>query len=399
MHRALILLFAIFFNSCSSSPEKPQLNLAVTTVGLNTTIAGKAIDVDGAISKVIIDWNDNSPPKILLSAFDKINESHTYSAQGNFEILVTAIDNTGDSTTIAYLVTISFTPTSLEGINPNLYKSSSNELLFLTLNLHTYQETNQIEKLKMIAAVIGEMEIDFIAFQECAQHKNTEVVNGNIRKDNMALLITEILKTNYDITYNFNWDWAHYGWDVWEEGIATMAKYPLIETESRYISSSTSKTTIESRKVIYSAYQFNNNRIHLFSAHTHWRTSQTSEEQNNQIKNIQEMVAEKEVPNSYSFVAGDFNGNPTSDYPWSEGYNTMVNGYVDTYYAANPDANNKPAQSQHHTVLGDFPGRIDYVFMKNNEQFEVKASQIIFKSGIVGNVSDHYGVLTKVSLK
>ena len=112
------------------------------------------------------------------------------------------------------------------------------------------------------------------------------------------------------------------------------------------------------------------------------------------------MVDEKSTANSYSFVAGDFNVNPTSDYPWSEGYKTMIaNGnYVDTYLLANDGANNKPAQSQHNTVLGDFPGRIDYIFMKSNADFEVVDSQIIFRADIVGKVSDHYGVITKVRL-
>lgn len=143
-----------------------------------------------------------------------------------------------------------------------------------------------------------------------------------------------------------------------------------------------------------------NGRINIFSAHTHWRTSETDEEQNNQINNIKSMVEEKELlsMDAITFVAGDFNVNPTSDYPWSEGYFTMMeNGdYTDTFLEIYPDANNKPAQSQYNTIGGDFPGRIDYIFMKNNDRFEVVESQIIFTGDVVGRVSDHYGVLTKV---
>ena len=139
-------------------------------------------------------------------------------------------------------------------------------------------------------------------------------------------------------------------------------------------------------------------QINIFSSHLHWRKTLTDQEQNNQIRKMQAMVDEKLTANSSSFVAGDFNVNPTSDAPWSEGYFTMIdNGnYVDSYLMVNTDANNKPAQSQHHTVLGSFPGRIDYIFMKSNPDFEVVDSQIIFTPDIIGVVSDHYGVITKM---
>ena len=397
----LLFLTIVGFSNCTNAPENPQLNLAINTVGLEVSVTGSAFDEDGSMDKVIIDWNDNSPLVSIVDEFDNIQETHKYKEEGNYDILATAIDSTGDSTIISFPINATYPETSLEGVNTELFKTSENELLFLTINLHTYQEDDQSEKLNIVADAIGRMDIYFIAFQECAQHKNADIIDDNIRDDNMAWRIAEILKTNYNSTYHFGWDWAHFGWNVWEEGIAVLSKHPLIETDDRYISSSNSQTNIESRKVVYGAFQLGDKRIHLFSAHTHWRTSETSEEQNNQMKNIQAMVAEKEVVNAYSFVAGDFNGNPTDSYPWSEGYNTMVKDgvYIDTYFVANPDANNKPAQSKHHTILGDFPGRIDYIYMKENTAFEVQASQIIFKSDIIGKVSDHYGVLTKVMLK
>ena len=395
------LLIASFISSCGTTSEEPQLNLKPIINGLDVNLTGSVIDPDSSIAKVIIDWGDNSIVANLVDGFDEINESHTYADKGIFEVLATAIDSTGDSTLVTYSIEVSFLETSLEGVNTNLYKNSENELLFLTLNLHTYQEDNQNEKLNMIVDVIGGMDIDFIAFQECAQHKTAGIIDNNIREDNMTHRIAEMLNEKFGSKYSFSWDWAHYGWNVWEEGVSVLSKYPLIETDSRYVSASTTQSNIESRKVIYGAFQFDDKRIHLFSAHTHWRTSETSEEQNNQIKKIKSMVVEKEAENAFSFVAGDFNVNPTSDYPWSEGYNIMVNGgeYTDTYLIVNTDANNKPAQSKYHTVLGDFLGRIDYVFMKNNTVFKVEASQIIFTSEAVGKVSDHYGVLTRVSLK
>jgi endonuclease/exonuclease/phosphatase family metal-dependent hydrolase len=112
------------------------------------------------------------------------------------------------------------------------------------------------------------------------------------------------------------------------------------------------------------------------------------------------MVEEKgsSAPDVVSCVCGDFNGNPTSEFPWSEGYHTMMktNDYSDTFLEIYADANQKPAQSIYNTIGGDFPGRIDYIFMKKDVRFRVEDSQIIFTNDVVGNVSDHYGVLTKV---
>jgi len=216
----------------------------------------------------------------------------------------------------------------------------------------------------------------------------------------MALVISERIKEKYSTDYHFVWNWSHYGWNVWEEGVAVLSRYPVINSEDRYVSSTTGTGSITTRKVIYASCQTPGGLFNIFSAHTHWRTSLTDEEQNSQINKIKSMVAEKEsmAADVVSFVCGDFNGNPTSDYPWSEGYNTMMktNDYSDTFLEIYPEANQKPAQAIYNTIGGDFPGRIDYVFMKKDARFRVEDSQIIFTNDVVGTVSDHYGVLTKV---
>ena len=109
--------------------------------------------------------------------------------------------------------------------------------------LHTYQENQQNEKFNMLTELIYSMDVDFIAFQECAQHKSSTVTEGIIHEDNMALIISENLSEKYGVEYNFEWGWVHYGWDVWEEGVAVLSKHALIDSESRYISSNTSSIT------------------------------------------------------------------------------------------------------------------------------------------------------------
>ncbi|MCE7736998.1 MAG: hypothetical protein GPJ54_19085 [Candidatus Heimdallarchaeota archaeon] len=290
---------------------------------------------------------------------------------------------------------------SILGLDNNLYKQYSNEFLVLTLNLHTYQESNQDEKINMIVDVIGNLEIDLIAFQEAAQYKESNTLYSDIKADNIVYIIAERLKTQFNMTYYFEWDWSHYGWQVWEEGVAILSKYPINHSSSLYVSSATSTSNIQSRKIISSQVTIPNiGDINLISAHLSWRLSETSEEQNNQIKSTKNHVTDFENSFSgYSIVAGDFNGNPVDDPPWNEGYNTMIQGgyYVDSYLEVVPNANTKPRDAIHDTVKGTFPGRIDYIFRKNVTQIRSLASQIIFTPDVVGLVSDHYGVITKFS--
>ena len=400
----LILTSLFLIISCSTdSDQKPVISITHEIAGLDISLFGSAIDTDDTLTGVSINWGDGSRIKSLSSEFESLDETHSYDLPDNYTIELIAINDQADSTYQTIDITVDYLETSLAGINSSISKTSDKEFLILTLNMHTYQEDKQNQKFNMISDVIGQLDIDFVALQECAQHKNAAIVEGDIREGNMALVLKNQLKEKYNTDYNFTWDWAHYGWDVWEEGMAVMSKHPMTVTDSKYISTNKSTGGITSRKVVYGSFDVPNVGVmNIFSAHTHWRTSTTSEEQNNQMRSIQTFVNEKKEAFQdtfpYSFVSGDFNGNPTSDSPWSQGYTTMINGgeYVDTFLSANTDANNKPAKSKYHTILGDFPGRIDYIYMKQNSDFEVIDSQIIFTNSVVGKVSDHYGVITKV---
>ncbi|MDA3780228.1 MAG: endonuclease/exonuclease/phosphatase family protein [Bacteroidales bacterium] len=406
--KTTIRLFAIqtilfLFIGCSGGitvNKTPNPDIDYNVNGLEITISGKIIDSDGTITKINIDWDDNNISNLLYGDLETLEESHTYSEPGTYNITITAFDNEGDFGTQSFTAVINYAQVNIDNIKESMFKTSDNEYLILTINLHTYQESQQNEKFNMLMEVIGKMDIDFIAFQECAQHKLSTITNGIIREDNMALIISNRLQENYNVNYNFTWNWAHYGWDVWEEGIAILSKYPIIDSDNKYISTSESTSNITSRKAIYASYEIPEGKINIFSTHTHWRTSETDEEQNEQIRNIQQMVNEKEIlnPITATFVCGDFNVNPTSDYPWSEGYSTMINNgeYIDTFLEIYSEANNKPAQSIYNTIGGTYPGRIDYIFMKNNNNFNIIDSQIIFTDNVVGKISDHAGVLTKI---
>jgi maltose 6'-phosphate phosphatase len=402
----LTFFLILFLFGCSKTQDqpnqKPNLNLSFTTNGLELQLSGSSTDNDGVVTDISINWGDNKVNRFSNNDFSQLLFNHTYLNPSTYEIIVIATDDAGDSTSFILNAVVDFKETSLAGVKQTLFKKEAGEYLVLTINLHTYQESQQNEKFNLLTDVIGLMDIDFIAFQECAQHKTAPVFEGIIREDNMALEISRRLIKKYNIDYSYVWAWSHYGWEVWEEGVAVMSKFPLIDHDDRYVSTATGTNTISSRKVIYAAYQIPEGNMHIFSAHTHWRTSLNDVEQNRQIDKIKAMTDEKEVIGNpvFSIVCGDFNVNPTSDSPWSEGYFRMVRDdiFQDSFLAIYPDANNKPAQAIYNTIGGNLPGRIDYIFNKVNPHLIIMDSQIIFTPGIIGKVSDHSGVLTKIKI-
>ncbi|MCD6596098.1 MAG: hypothetical protein J7L04_00315, partial [Bacteroidales bacterium] len=290
-----LLIITIGCSKDIHKDENPELSITHSTEGLELTINGSAVDASGTISEVRISWGDNSYDRFIYNEFSNINESHIYSKPDTYTITIRATNNSDKSSSESIQVAMSFKETSLAGIKETMFKTSDDEFLVLTVNLHTYQEKRQNEKFNLITDVIAKMDIDFIALQECAQNKSSTITEGIIREDNMALIISNSIKGKYSVDYNFIWAWAHYGWTVWEEGVAILSKYPLIESEDKYISSGTSVYNITSRKVIYGSYQIPDiGIINIFSAHLHWRTSETDEEQNNQIRRTKSMAREKE---------------------------------------------------------------------------------------------------------
>ncbi|MCK5777101.1 MAG: hypothetical protein KAH25_13035, partial [Bacteroidales bacterium] len=307
---SIVAFYLILLGCQKPASQDPIINVNSIIQGLEVFLEISITDPEDQITEFSVNWGDQTNGNTYSSDIHELN--HYYSDPGIYDIKISAGDNNSVILTKNVKVDMDFKETSLDNIKPNLFKSSEKEILVLTINLHTYQESQQNEKFNLLVDVIGKMDVDFIALQECAQHKSAAIHEGIIREDNMALIIANRVKEKYAVDYNFVWNWAHYGWNVWEEGVAILSKHTLIDTDERYISSNTSVSNIQSRKVIYGSYQMDDGILNVFSAHTHWRTSTTDQEHNNQINNIKQMVVEKEAENMAisAFVCGDFNVNP-----------------------------------------------------------------------------------------
>ena len=64
----------------------------------------------------------------------------------------------------------------------------------LTLNCHSWQEDNQINKLQTIAKTIYDNDYDIVALQEVSQLISSKSLFNNIHEDNTGYLIKQFLE-------------------------------------------------------------------------------------------------------------------------------------------------------------------------------------------------------------
>lgn len=259
----------------------------------------------------------------------------------------------------------------------------------LTLNCHSWQEENQIEKIKYIARTINEKSYDIIALQEVSQLIDKEIIYDNVKFDNFALVLKEELKKLGNNQYEFYWDIAHIGYDIYEEGLCLMTKLPIINKESFYISKSENISFWKTRKIVKLDVLYKNKQISFYSCHLGW----WKDDDESFIQQADKLI-EKVQNDKLSFIMGDFNNNANVR---CEGYDYMCSKLFDTY-------NLSKYKDLGVTVKGKIAGwdknkedlRLDLIFI--NKEVEVISSKVIFNGINKKVVSDHYGVEVVVEI-
>lgn len=259
----------------------------------------------------------------------------------------------------------------------------------LTLNCHSWQEENQLEKIAYIAKTINEKNYDVIALQEVSQLINEEVLHDNIKKNNFVVLLQDELKKLGNNDYKFFWDVAHIGYDIYEEGLCLMTKLPIVNKESFYISNSVDIGFWKSRKIVNMTVMYNDKEIDLYSCHLGWWNDE-EEPFNNQFDNLIKNIKNDKL----AFVMGDFNNNANIR---NEGYDYICKSLIDTYDLAIEKDNGI-------TVKGKIAGwdknkedlRLDLIL--TNKKIKVIKSNVIFNNTNKNIVSDHYGVEVLVEI-
>jgi maltose 6'-phosphate phosphatase len=259
----------------------------------------------------------------------------------------------------------------------------------LTLNCHSWQEDNQLEKIKTIAESIAENDYDVIALQEVSQHIDSLIVYGAIREDNFALLLVEELCKLGAADYTFTWDFSHIGYDVYEEGLAILTKHKIDEEYSFFITRNQDQSYWKTRKIIGAKIIVDEQPVSFYSCHLGWWHDE-EEPFIDQADSLLDQV-KKDVP---FFLMGDFNNAAAV---LGEGYEYLLKkGLFDTYnLAADKDAGV--------TIAGEIAGwenntqdlRIDLILA--GQLVDTKYSRVIFNGENKPVVSDHYGVEVEVS--
>ncbi len=259
----------------------------------------------------------------------------------------------------------------------------------LTLNCHAWQEENQIEKIKHLAAVIKEKQYDVIALQEVMQL--IDPTDGEkVKQDNYAVvLLSELMKLGVT-DYQFVWDLAHIGFDIYEEGLAILTRCEIKQAKSFLITKHDDIHTFRTRRVVGLEIMHENQPISVYSCHLGWY----HDEEEPFKGQVDELVANLN-DSQLNIVMGDFNNDANIR---GEGYDYLLSkGLMDTYTLAETKDNGM-------TVEGKIDGwsenkkdlRIDLVL--TNQPVTVKSSHVIFNGKNQEIVSDHYGVEVELDL-
>jgi maltose 6'-phosphate phosphatase len=249
-----------------------------------------------------------------------------------------------------------------------------------------------LDKLATVARVILERRPDVVALQECVQGTGpvvTEQRGVPIRADNQAWLLTKLL-ADAGRPHDWFWDWAHLGWDRWEEGCALLSPHGLSRTQARYVSRQASTETWKSRKPVAAQVDVPGfPSLSVVSAHLGWWAD--AEEPFSPM--LDRLLAwQKEIaPAIPRLTLGDFNLAAGT-----EGYGHLMatTGWEDGYLTVHPGGMGDP------TIGADTEGwvtgageRIDYTFSTPGT-LRPTGSWRLFTGTDADRVSDHLGVLT-----
>ena len=268
----------------------------------------------------------------------------------------------------------------------------------LTLNLHCFQQPDALEKLKIVARAIAINRIDVICLQEAAQHQDSPVIatveGVEIKADNAAHLIVTELRETFGLDFNYVWDYAHLGWDVWQEGVAILSRGSVSNFRSEWLSRSQDRTDWLSRKAVSADVNIDGQTFRIISGHLGW-WNHDREPFDLQFRQLLSLA--NEDPSLQTIIGADFN-----IAAGSAGYEFIMSHseVIDTYLEVNPDDMLTP------TFEGNIDGwetgdpkgmRIDYVLGINLDSLTPTRARRMFDGVVEAVVSDHYGVFVDFS--
>jgi maltose 6'-phosphate phosphatase len=270
------------------------------------------------------------------------------------------------------------------------HRARRGNLRVLTLNLHTWQEDDQLRKFETIAKAIAEERIDLVCFQEVAEPWNGGAGDWS---QNAANIINSHLPTPYHI----HADWSHIGFDRWREGLAILSRHPFVYTDSGYVSDETDPHTIHSRRVVMAQIRLPHaGLLNVFSAHLSWAENGFDR----QFDRLLAWMDEKHpADGAGTLLCGDFNIDACS--PSFERI-TQVCGYEEQILKIQrPDAFQHIFRARDAASTDVLAGdrRIDYIWLSPASRLRCISASPIFVPGRYDRVSDHPGYLAEFEIR
>lgn len=261
----------------------------------------------------------------------------------------------------------------------------------LTLNTHSWLETDQEMKLQRLVEHIIKEDYDIICLQEVNQSIAAEPAilddlycplpeDQVIAKDNFAMLLAARLAAA-DHEYYWSWAYSHIGYDIYHEGVAILSKTPLLPRDF-YVSEIVDERDYHTRKLLAGVTSLDGENVEVVSVHFSWWDKGFPLEWQNAINHLQG----SRFP---LIMMGDFN-NPAGH----EGHQLVLQGELalqDSYEAAGE----KTGEVTIPAAIAGWEGaeeglRIDYIF--TDPALEIESYHTVFDGGKELPVSDHFGV-------
>ncbi|NMO96442.1 endonuclease/exonuclease/phosphatase family protein [Paenibacillus lemnae] len=271
----------------------------------------------------------------------------------------------------------------------------------MTLNTHSWQEEQQMDKIKQLAAFIHEHDIDVISLQEVNQSMGAEAVPHSrlthyrpaeqdivIREDNYAYILQRELKTEY------YWTWVpvHVGFVTYDEGLAILSKMPIQQTMSHYVSAMRDYSNYRTRKIL--GIQASMQGMDTWFVNGHYGWWEDEESFRGQWDRTEEVLAG--LRQGRLFIMGDFNNVAERR---GEGYDYLMNkGWHDLYLtAADRDEGFTVVKAIAGWEDNKRPLRIDYIC--SSHPVSVLTSRVVMNGERGPVVSDHFGVMVEIEGK
>lgn len=166
-----------------------------------------------------------------------------------------------------------------------------------SVNLHTYQERDPIEKLRLAASVFASLDVHALALQEVG-----EGIPGKASEPNAGELIRASLEEMTGVTWWHAWRPAHVGFDRYEEGLSLLSRLPFTALCEHELS------TGRLRRIALSAEIGGPVPVRLVTVHTSWPAAGGEQE----VFRLLEQIGQTAPHLHGTILAGDLNAGPES---------------------------------------------------------------------------------------